>query len=284
MKIVQQFMLGMILFVSFASCATPIKNAKTETFKVAGNCDMCKENIETAAAKKGIAKAEWNVDSKLLTLTYNSKKTTAAEVLKRIAYAGYDNEQFLAPDDAYAKLAQCCQYDRMKKEAVQTDPVAVDEHGNTTSEPATQEAQENLLKSVYANYFSLKDALIKDDGTTAAAKASALAQAIDKVDMTQFTSEQHTVWMKELKSLKTAADQLAATKDVAKQRGYFTTLSTSMYAVAKVYKADETLYYQHCLMYNDGEGANWLSKENTVRNPYFGNAMLTCGKTTETIK
>jgi hypothetical protein len=57
-----------------------------------------------------------------------------------------------------------------------------------------------------------------------------------------------------------------------------------MYAVAKVYKADETLYYQHCLMYNDGEGANWLSKENTVRNPYFGNAMLTCGKTTETIK
>lgn len=277
-------MLGMILFVSFTSCAAPIKNAKTETFKVAGNCDMCKENIETAAAKKGIAKAEWNVDSKLLTLTYNSKKTTATEVLKRIAYAGYDNEQFLAPDDAYAKLAQCCQYDRLKKEVVQTDPVAVDEHANTTSEPATQEPQENLLKSVYANYFSLKDALIKDDGATAAVKASALSQAIDKVDMTKFTPEQHTVWMKELKSLKTAADQLAATKDVAKQRGYFTTLSTSMYAIAKVYKADETLYYQHCPMYNDGEGANWLSKENAVRNPYFGNAMLTCGKTTETIK
>jgi len=81
-------MLGMILFVSFASCAAPIKNAKTETFNVAGNCDMCKENIETAAAKKGIAKADWNVDSKLLTLTKNSKKTTAGEKYKLIAYAG----------------------------------------------------------------------------------------------------------------------------------------------------------------------------------------------------
>lgn len=277
-------MLGMVLFVSFAGCATPIKNAKTETFKVAGNCDMCKENIETAANKKGIAKAEWNVDSKQLTLTYNSEKTTAGEVLKRIAYAGYDNEQFLAPDDAYAKLAQCCQYDRMKKEAVQTEQVVAEEQNEVTSETAVQEPQENLLKAVYANYFSLKDALIKDDGTTAAAKASALSQAIGKVDMTKFTPEQHTVWMKEMKSLKTAADQLAATKDVAKQRGYFTTLSTTMYKIANVYKADETLYYQHCPMYNDGEGANWLSKENAVRNPYYGNSMLTCGKTTETIK
>ena len=142
-----------------------------------------------------------------------------------------------------------------------------------TSETAVQEPQENLLKAVYANYFSLKDALIKDDGTTAAAKASALSQAIGKVDMTKFTPEQHTVWMKEMKSLKTAADQLAATKDVTKQRGYFTTLSTTMYKIASVYKADETLYYQHCPMYNDGEGANWLSKENAVRNPYYGNSM-----------
>jgi hypothetical protein len=37
-------------------------------------------------------------------------------------------------------------------------------------------------------------------------------------------------------------------------------------------------------MFNDGKGANWLSKENAIKNPYYGSSMLSCGKTTETIK
>jgi len=37
-------------------------------------------------------------------------------------------------------------------------------------------------------------------------------------------------------------------------------------------------------MYNDGKGANWLSTENGVKNPYYGSQMLNCGKTIETIK
>jgi hypothetical protein len=37
-------------------------------------------------------------------------------------------------------------------------------------------------------------------------------------------------------------------------------------------------------MANYGKGANWLSKENAVKNPYYGSQMLTCGKVVETIK
>jgi hypothetical protein len=37
-------------------------------------------------------------------------------------------------------------------------------------------------------------------------------------------------------------------------------------------------------MYNDGKGANWLSKESAIKNPYYGSQMLSCGKTVETIK
>ena len=47
-------MLGMVLFVSFAGCAAPIKNAKTETFKVAGNCDMCKKTSKPQPIKKAL--------------------------------------------------------------------------------------------------------------------------------------------------------------------------------------------------------------------------------------
>lgn len=242
---------------------------------------MCQSNIETAATKKGVSKGVWNVDSKQLELTYDSEKTTAAAILKQIAYAGYDNEQFLAPDAAYAKLEKCCQYDRLKKEPVaSTETVQQPDASNTDQEQATGSA----LKDVYAQYFALKDALIKDDGTAAAAKATALSAAIAKVDMAQLSAEQHTTWMKQLATLQTDANHIAGTKDVSHQREHFASLSTAMYAVMKVVKPEETVYYQHCPMYNDGKGADWLSKENTIKNPYYGNAMLSCGKTTETIK
>ena len=61
-------------------------------------------------------------------------------------------------------------------------------------------------------------------------------------------------------------------------------LSKNMYELIKVAKPAETVYYQFCPMANDGKGANWLSKENGIKNPYYGSQMLTCGKTVETIK
>lgn len=273
---------SLLLLVSFSSCAGSIKNAKTETFKVAGNCDMCKNTIETAANRKGVAEAEWNNETKLLKLTYDSQKTSTDEVLKRIAYAGYDNENFLAPDDAYAKLPSCCHYDRMKKEAVTPEPT----NKETLTETPAQESDKakKPLAEVYSAYFATKDALVKDDATAASAKAMAIAKAIEAVDMKAMSSEEHAAWMKVDKGLLTEAKQIGSAKKIEDQRASFSALSKDVYSLMKVFKADETVYLQHCPMYNDGAGADWLSKENAVKNPYYGNSMLTCGKTTETIK
>jgi predicted SnoaL-like aldol condensation-catalyzing enzyme len=71
---------------------------------------------------------------------------------------------------------------------------------------------------------------------------------------------------------------------VAAQRDAFSNLSTNMVAFIKVTKASTPVYLQHCPMANDGKGADWLSKENVVKNPYYGSMMLGCGKVTETIK
>ncbi|MGV3613240.1 MAG: DUF3347 domain-containing protein [Fluviicola sp.] len=282
MKKLQHLMLGMSLLLAFTSCATPIKNAKTETYKVAGNCEMCKSTIETAANKKGISLAEWDQDKKVMKLTYDSKQTTASEVLKKVAYAGYDNEQFLAPDDAYTKLPGCCQYDRLKKDAVVTDNTVNDSPKN---EPVVKEQEKvNQLAKVYDQYFALKDALVKDDGTVASSKALALAKAINEVDMKAMSSEEHSAWMKVEKDLLMHAEHISETKDIAHQREHFSLLSQGVYSLTKAFKLDETVYLQHCPMYNDGKGADWLSKESTVKNPYYGSSMLSCGKTTETIK
>src|SRR5664279_59436 len=83
---------------------------KTATFKVSGNCESCKTRIEKAANIDGVTKAEWNVDTKILTLTHNPSKVTSDDVQKKIAAVGHDTEKFKAEDKAYKSLPGCCKY------------------------------------------------------------------------------------------------------------------------------------------------------------------------------
>lgn len=82
---------------------------KKEVVKVWGNCGMCEKTIETAAKSAGASEADWNQQTKLLTVSHN---IDLAKIEKAIAAAGYDTEHFTAPDAAYAGLPGCCQYDR----------------------------------------------------------------------------------------------------------------------------------------------------------------------------
>ena len=102
---------------------------------------------------------------------------------------------------------------------------------------------------------------------------------MDKLDM-----DVHMVWMKVVNTIQKDAENIANTKDVKIQRDHFTSLSKEIYTLIKISKYENPVYYQFCPMFNDGKGANWLSKENAVKNPYYGSMMLNCGKTVETIK
>ena len=101
--------------------------------------------------------------------------------------------------------------------------------------------------------------------------------------MTKLSNEEHTVWMKVMKDLTANEEKIAVAKDVTKQREIFALLANNMYELAKVSKQETPVYYQHCPMYNNGKGANWLSKEEAIKNPYYGSKMLTCGSVQETI-
>jgi hypothetical protein len=98
--------------LSMMSCGSKIENAKTETVKVYGNCGMCEKTIEAAANEKKKVEADWNQDTKMLTVTYDQKATNLDEVLKKIAAAGYDSDKFRSTDEKYKQLHGCCQYDR----------------------------------------------------------------------------------------------------------------------------------------------------------------------------
>lgn len=283
------FIMTAVALLSASVSWAQIKNAKTETVKVYGNCGMCKTTIEKAGSKKKLYKTDWNEDTKMASITYDSKKSSTDQVLKSIAFSGYDNVNYLAPDDAYNKLPDCCKYDREKKAVVKTNATGeaaqISNHGNHMQENKAVDMQEaSQLKPVYDNYFALKDALVKTDGVSAAAKASAMLTALDGVQMAKLNNQEHTVWMKVENSLKTDAKRIKENKDIDNQREYFISLSKTMYELVKAGKPAETVYYQYCPMANDGKGANWLSKESAIKNPYYGSQMLSCGKVVETIK
>lgn len=112
MKSLKRIIIAIVVLLSTIAVNAQIKNSKTETVKILGNCGMCKKNIENAGNLKKVAIVNWDVDSKMATLTYDATKTNSEEILKRIAGAGYENEKFTANDEQYNKLNKCCQYDR----------------------------------------------------------------------------------------------------------------------------------------------------------------------------
>ena len=277
-----------IASISITSCEAQVKNAKKETVKIYGNCGMCETTLEKAGNVKKVAIVDWDKDSKMATITYDSTKTNQSEILKRIALAGYDSDKFLAPDDVYSKLPECCQYERVNKTAA-VKPGVIENHSATKHEVTTENTTEikqevNQLKAIFDTYFGLKDALVKSEGKLASTIAKDLLSTINAVKMDKLANEEHIVWMKVLSALKSNTEKISASANLEKQRNSFDELSVNFYELLKVSKQETPVYYQNCPMYNDGKGANWLSKESAVKNPYYGSQMLTCGKTVETIK
>jgi copper chaperone CopZ len=273
-----------LMVLSFSLSNAQTKNAKTETVKIYGNCGMCESTIEKAGNLKKVASVDWDQETSLATITYDSIKTNKDEILKRVALAGYDSDLFLAPDDTYANLPGCCQYERVKKSTTSIEKPAMEMKNHANHNSTEKKQEENQLKAVFTSYDVLKNALVKSDGNLASLKANELLKAINNVKMESLSMEEHTVWMKIKKDLLFDADHINSTKDAGHQRDHFNSLSDNLYQLRLVSKQETPTYYQFCPMANGGKGANWLSKQETIKNPYFGAKMLSCGKTVETIK
>lgn len=285
MKSISKILVVITVLLSSINTYAQINNTKTETVNIYGECDMCKKTIEKAGNSKNVAQLEWNVDTKKAVISYDTQKTSREEILKRIALAGYDSEDFLAPADVYIKLPECCQYTRELKTGTKTDAVQPKDH-NEMSNHATHDAttkSKNPLQAVVDNYFSVKDALIKTDATAASTQATVLLSTVKAVDMNTLSSKEHDVWMKGISDLTAHVESISKSKSVPKQRELFANVSKTIYDLAKVSKLESPIYYQHCPMFNAGKGAHWLSKDSDIKNPYFGSKMLTCGSTEETL-
>ena len=137
-------------------------------------------------------------------------------------------------------------------------------------------AQDNIIQpsQLLQSYFNIKNALVAGNANGASANAEQFVKAVNDVDSKTINAATRKTLLKD-------AGQISGTKNIQQQREHFATLSTTMYVLTKAVKLNSApVYYSYCPM----RKSYWLSNDMVIKNPYFGNAMLTCGKLTETIQ
>jgi len=136
-------------------------------------------------------------------------------------------------------------------------------------------AQEDSMMSILVQpYLTLKDELVRSD-------AKAASAAVTK--MLSLLSDNKYAFSRS--NLKTVLKSLQETDDIEEQRELFRLISNEMIQWASsTQSVSNKLYVQFCPMANNNKGAKWLSTEEQIRNPFYGDAMLTCGSVVEVIE
>ena len=168
---------------------------------------------------------------------------------------------------------------------VETNSETNDNHSNMNERIKVSIEFQNQLKTVFNDYIKLKDALVKDDYKNVSEDAEGLLNNLNQVDMKLLTdSNSHNHWMSLEKEIKASTISISSTSDIKEQRNHFKNLSLNLTNAVLVFGVNERVYSQFCPMADNNKGAYWLSKEEKVLNPYFGNEMLTCGSLKQIIE
>lgn len=99
-----------LLFVGILFFANSV-NAQTEVLKIktSAQCETCKGTIEKYMNfEKGVKSAELDYKTKILTVAYDSKKTSPDKLRIAVTKSGYDADSLSAEPKAYEKLRSCC--------------------------------------------------------------------------------------------------------------------------------------------------------------------------------
>jgi membrane fusion protein, copper/silver efflux system len=141
------------------------------------------------------------------------------------------------------------------------------------------------LEEVYNSYLLLKNALVQTDAARAKEAASGLRSSLGKADMKLLKGEAHDKWMELYTAMEKSIKSIASAGDIGAQREGFSSLSNRLFSTIQTFGIPgKTVYWQYCPMAFNDKGAYWLSELKEIRNPYFGDEMLTCGETRETLE
>lgn len=137
------------------------------------------------------------------------------------------------------------------------------------------------INAVVKSYLEIKNALASDNSKAANDAAKKFTENIKNINAGQMDAKQKSVWQKYAEKLRFDGQHIGESTDIKHQREHFGSLSANMFTVLKALKANEmVLYEQYCPMAKK----TWLNETATIKNPYLGKEMPTCGVVKETLK
>ena len=152
MKIFHYIFVSCLFFsaiTGYAQQGKPPSKDSTTAFKVFGVCEQCKHRIEESLKVKGVKRADWNIETKMLSLTYDPSKISIEKIHNKIAAAGHDTYIKKANDAVYKALPKCCYYREMES-MDETTPITDTANfiQQTDSAMMNQSATDYLVKGV----------------------------------------------------------------------------------------------------------------------------------------
>jgi periplasmic mercuric ion binding protein len=100
-----------LIFILIAMMGSHFVSAQTDSVKIMTSalCSECKERIEhDLSFEKGVKSSSVDLDSNVVTVIYNSKKTDPQKIRLAITKIGYDADTLKADLKAFNKLPECC--------------------------------------------------------------------------------------------------------------------------------------------------------------------------------
>jgi len=147
------------------------------------------------------------------------------------------------------------------------------QHQEENAEVSTgiPKTKNEVLNALYPHYLALQEALVGENIVKAKEASLLIEEGSKSLDGGE--------------SLNASASKILSVKTIEEQRELFSPLSDALIALIKSNGvSDGEFYIAHCPMASNNKGANWISPSKTIKNPYFGDKMLTCGSVEETLK
>lgn len=144
---------------------------------------------------------------------------------------------------------------------------------------STEVSAVELPEGWLGSYMQLKDALVTEENETAVAAAKQFLEKIQQIDTKGLEAEASKAVQDLIPGINYDLNQII-TLETKEQRIVFKALSEKAVQLMGLMGTTTTVYKQFCPMY--AGGAAWLSLQEEIRNPFYGDKMLTCGVIQET--
>lgn len=172
-----------------------------------------------------------------------------------------------------------------EKKAASTEQTSAPVTETIPSDNSTENAEQGNFSELFSHYQHLTFALSSDNDKEAANASKGMLEALSKIKSDGFSAEDKTTYEDIAADIKEHAEHISDNVgNIAHQREHLVMLSKDFYDIAKTFGTDKPLYKVFCPMYDDNKGAYWLSDSKEIKNPYYGEDMLTCGEVQEELK